>query len=156
MIVFKNLLLALVWTMLTGNMSFSNLLVGLLLGHLVLRLQYAGLAHPEHPQRLRKIILFLFYFAWEVLSASIRVAHDVVTPTLHARPGIIAVPLDAKTDLEITLLSNALTLTPGSVSLDISEDRKTLYLHVLFADDPDEVRRRIKEGMERRLLEVLR
>ena len=72
------------------------------------------------------------------------------------RPGIIAIPLDAKTDVEITLLANMITFTPGSVSLDVSNDRKVLYVYVMYIDDVEEARRRIKEGLERRILAVLR
>jgi multicomponent Na+:H+ antiporter subunit E len=59
-------------------------------------------------------------------------------------------------DNEITMLSNLLTLTPGTLSLDVSADRKVLYVHAMYIDDVDEVRRKIKEGFERRILEVLR
>lgn len=152
----KIILLGLVWTMLTGDMEFGNLLVGLALGYGVLRLQFALLERPPEHGRGRRIVGFLIYMAWEIFRSGLRVAHDVVTPTLHARPGIVAVPLDAKTDVEVTFVMNALTLTPGTVSLDLSEDRKTLFVHALFVDDPDRVRRKIKDGIERRLLEILR
>jgi multicomponent Na+:H+ antiporter subunit E len=74
------------------------------------------------------------------------------------RPGIIAIPLDARTDLEITLLANLITLTPGTLSLDVSADRRVLYVHVMYIDNDDieAVRRSIKDGFERRVLEVLR
>ena len=69
---------------------------------------------------------------------------------------IVAVPLDVETDGEITLLANLISLTPGSLCLDVSEDRKTLYVHVMFLDDVEECRRELKEGFERRVLELLR
>jgi multicomponent Na+:H+ antiporter subunit E len=74
------------------------------------------------------------------------------------RPGIIAIPLDARTDLEITLLANLITLTPGTLSLDVSADRRVLYIHVMYIDNDDieAVRRNIKDGFERRVLEGLR
>jgi multicomponent Na+:H+ antiporter subunit E len=83
-------------------------------------------------------------------------AYDVVTPGFHMRPAVVAVPLDVETDLEITLLANLITVTPGSFSLDVSDDRKVLYVHAMYVDDPDEYRREIKEGFERRVLELLR
>ena len=88
--------------------------------------------------------------------ANLRVAFDVVTPTSYARPGIVAVPLDARTDVEITLLSNLITMTPGSLAIDVSDDRTVIYVHAMFVDDPDELRREIKEDLERRVLELLR
>jgi len=72
------------------------------------------------------------------------------------RPGILAVPLDAQSDAEITLLANLLTLTPGTLSLDVSPDRRFLYVHIMYITDADATRRRIKDGFERRVLEVLR
>jgi multicomponent Na+:H+ antiporter subunit E len=73
-------------------------------------------------------------------------------------PGVIAIPLDARTDAEITLLANLITLTPGSVSLDLSEDRRVLYVHAMYIDggDVEAYRRSVKEGLERRVLELLR
>ena len=99
---------------------------------------------------------FAGFFLWQLLLSNLRVAYDVITPRLHMRPGIIAVPLDAKTDQEITLLANLITLTPGTLSLDVSEDRRVLYVHAMFVDSPDEVRDSIKNGFERRLLELIR
>ena len=86
--------------------------------------------------------------------SSLRVAYDVLTPTLHMRPAIVAIPLDAETDLQITILANFITLTPGTLSLDVSPDRKTLYVHAMYVDDVDAFRREIKEELERRVIEV--
>jgi multicomponent Na+:H+ antiporter subunit E len=73
-------------------------------------------------------------------------------------PGVIGIPLDARTDVEIALLANLITLTPGSVSLDLSEDRRVLYIHAMYIDgrDVEAYRRSVKEGLERRVLELLR
>lgn len=99
---------------------------------------------------------FLVFYIKELLIANLRVAQDALTPTLRMRPALVAIPLDAKTDLEILLLGNLITMNPGSVSLDISTDRSVMYVHVLFARDPDEVRREIKSNLERRVLELMR
>ena len=69
---------------------------------------------------------------------------------------IVAVPLDAKTDAEITMLANLITVTPGSFSLEVSADRSVLYVHAMYVDDPETFRREIKNGFERRVLELLR
>jgi multicomponent Na+:H+ antiporter subunit E len=73
-------------------------------------------------------------------------------------PGVVAIPLDARTDAEIALLANLITLTPGSVTLDISEDRSVLYVHAMYIDggDVEAYRRSLKEGLERRVLELMR
>jgi multicomponent Na+:H+ antiporter subunit E len=73
-------------------------------------------------------------------------------------PGVVAIPLDARTDAEIALLANLITLTPGSVTLDLSEDRRVLYVHAMYIDggDVEAYVRSVKEGLERRVLELLR
>ena len=73
-------------------------------------------------------------------------------------PGVVAIPLDARTDAEIALLANLITLTPGSVTLDLSEDRRVLYVHAMYIDggDVEAYVRSVKQGLERRVLELLR
>jgi multicomponent Na+:H+ antiporter subunit E len=151
-----NLLLALAWVAATGVFSFNNLLVGFILGSVVLYVSRRAIGSPRYFNKMGKVISLMAFFVWELVLANLRVAHDVLTPRHHMRPGVIAVPLAAKSDNEITMLSNLLTLTPGTLSLDVSADRKVLYVHAMYIDDADEVRRKIKEGFERRVLEVLR
>jgi multicomponent Na+:H+ antiporter subunit E len=95
------------------------------------------------------------YFFWELIKANLRLAIDVATPRYNMRPGIIAVPLDITQDDQILLLSMLINTTPGSVTLDVSPDRKTLYVHVMYMESPDAAREEIKTGFERRVLEVL-
>ncbi len=71
------------------------------------------------------------------------------------KPGVIAMPLEARTELEITMVANLISLTPGTLSLDVSDDRKVLYIHAMFLDDEEELRRNLKE-MEYRALELFR
>jgi multicomponent Na+:H+ antiporter subunit E len=96
------------------------------------------------------------YFGKELLISNLKVLWDVITPQHISRPGIIALPLDARTDAEIMLVANLISLTPGTLSLDLSEDRRSLYIHVMFLDDIEQTRRQIKQGLERRVLEVMR
>lgn len=105
----------------------------------------------------RIFMLILFYFK-ELIIASLRVAIDVLTPKSDMTPAVIAVPLEAKSDLEITLLANFITLTPGTLSIDVSEDRKTIYIHEVYVKngDTDAIVRGIKEGFEKRILEITR
>jgi multicomponent Na+:H+ antiporter subunit E len=99
---------------------------------------------------------FLAFYAWELVVSTLRVAYDVLTPTLHMRPAILAVPLDVRSDLAITLLANLVSLTPGSLTLDVSADRRTLYVHVMFVGrDADDARRAIKRRLERRVAAVV-
>jgi multicomponent Na+:H+ antiporter subunit E len=89
------------------------------------------------------------------VKANLRLALDVVTPRFHMTPGIVAVPLDATEDGQILLLSMLINTTPGSVALDVSPDRRTLYVHVMYMESPEAARAEIKQGFERRVLGVL-
>ena len=102
------------------------------------------------------LIGFVVYFGWELVKANLRVAYEVITPRYQMKPAILAIPLEAKTDLEITAFANLITLTPGTLSLEVSEDRKALYIHAMYVDDVAVFKERLKQGLERRLLEVLR
>ena len=101
---------------------------------------------------LRLVLLFLYELVW----SSFQVAWDVITFRHHARPGILALPLDVKTDWEITVFSNLVCMTPGTLSLDVSADRKTLYIHVMFVHDVEHVKQRMKDTLERRVVEAMR
>lgn len=153
---FFNLFLAMVWTLASGQISLPSLLTGFVLGYGVLWFAKPLLGPSRYFQKLAITIRFAGFFLWQLLLSNLRVAYDVITPRLYMRPGIVAVPLDAKSDQEITLLANLITLTPGTLSLDLSDDRRTLYVHAMFVESPDSVRDSIKNGFERRLLELIR
>lgn len=102
------------------------------------------------------LVRFLGFYLLDLILSSVRVAYDALTPTHHMRPAVVAIPLEARTDLEILLLANLITMTPGTVSLDVSTDRRVLYVHAMYVRDPQEVRDSIKGELERRVLELLR
>lgn len=95
------------------------------------------------------------YVLWEILLSSLRVAWEVVTPRPRSRPGIIRVPLDVERPGQIALLAHLVTLTPGTLSLDVSETRDALYVHAMFLDDKEAQVRSIKDGLETRVRRVL-
>jgi multicomponent Na+:H+ antiporter subunit E len=156
MLFMLNLALAIIWQAVTGTFSLGGLAVGFCVGYAVLWIARPMFGDTRYFIRLWRIIGFFFYFLKEMIVSSLRVAYDVLTPPIHSRPGVVKVPIRAETDLEITLLANLITLTPGSVTLDVSPDRKALYIHAMFIDDPESVRADITNGLERRLLELMR
>lgn len=151
-----NILLAIAWVMLTGEIGWQPLIEGMVIGYVILGISRYALGSHSYFQKIPKAIGFFFYFIKELVVANIVIAYDILTPTDHMKPGIVAIPLDAKTDLEITLLANFITLTPGTLSLDVSTDKKTLYVHGIYVKDADRFRASIKQGFEKRLLELLR
>lgn len=151
-----NILLALVWTVLAGTFTLEYFAGGFLLGYLILFLARDTFSNAKYFTKVGQALSFLLFFFKELILSNLRVAYDVITPSYQMRPGVIAIPLDVQTSTEITLLANLITLTPGTLSLDVSDDRKVLYLHSMFVDDPDKVRDSIKNGFERRVIELLR
>lgn len=151
-----NILLAVVWAAITGSFAPQNLAFGFAVGFLVMFFGRRVIGSANYGPRLLRAISLALYFLWQLVLSNVRVAYDVLRPNLTLRPGVIAIPLDAYTDAEIVLLANLITITPGSLSLDVSADRQTLYLHVMHFDDPEEVRRSVKDGYERRILTVTR
>lgn len=151
-----NLLLALLWAAGTASFSLSRVLTGFVIGYLVLALGQPLFGESSYFRKSLALLRFTGFYLIEIIKANLVLAHDIVTPTHRLEAGVIAVPLAAKTPFEITALANLITLTPGTLSLDVSEDHRTLYVHAMFPGTPEEARRRISEGFERRLLELLR
>lgn len=151
-----NILLAIAWGALTSEFYPANLLFGYLLGFLLLWIFFRNQPGQKYFYRVPKLFEFLLFFFSELIKANLRVAKTVLTPKISIRPGVIAVPLDLETDVEITLLTNLLTLTPGTLSLDVSTDHRVLFVHTIDYSDVDEFRLQIKNGFERRIMEILR
>ncbi|PMR76662.1 Na+/H+ antiporter subunit E [Billgrantia endophytica] len=151
-----NLLLALAWVILSGDFTGLNLVMGLVFGYLTLVLIEPQVeALKGYPARVPRIVRFIGFFIKELLLANFKVGFDILTPPWYMQPGVIAMPLEARTELEITMVANLISLTPGTLSLDVSDDRKVLYIHAMFLDDEEELRRNLKE-MEYRALELFR
>ncbi len=150
-----NVFLTVVWVLLTMKPAIINIVFGFLLGFFVLWLIY-GKTHKSYFTRIPKILDFLATFFWQIVQGSVKIAWDIATPHHYMTPGIIALPLTAETDLEITLLANAITLTPGTMSMDVSSDRKILYVYTVYIDSEEKVVASIKNTLEKKLLEAMR
>jgi multicomponent Na+:H+ antiporter subunit E len=152
-----NMLLALAWAALQGEFSLGTLLTGYLLGYLILLALVRGGVLNASPYigRVHRVVGLAAFFLWELVRANLRLALDVATPRYHMKPGIVALPLDTTKDSEVLLLAMLINLTPGSVALDVSLDRKVMYVHVMYIDTPEAARAEIKHGFERRVREVL-
>ena len=153
-----NVILALLWCAIQASFTVFDLAAGFLGGYLVILAAQPVIGRSSYYFGLWRAIAFLGFFTWELVSSSVRVAVQVLSPRLKVRPGIIAVPLDVQTDAAITFLANLNSLTPGTLSLDLSPDARYLYVHVMDVADEagDEARREIKEGLERWVVELLK
>lgn len=151
-----NLLLTFVWLALSGNYSLSNTLFGFVLSFSIMWIISLNSQDRKYFKIAPRTVGFFFYFLKELTKANIQVAIEVMTPQETMKPGIVRYPLEAKTDFEITLLANLISLTPGTCSLDVSSDRKVLFIHAMYVSDKDKFIKDIQNGFERRLLAILR
>ena len=151
-----NILLALIWAAVTGSFSLANLIFGFLLGAGALYLIREQVGSLGYFDRARRVISLIFLFIYELILSAWRVFILVMSPRMDLKPGIFAYPLKVDRDFEITLLANLITLTPGTLSVDVSEDRRFLYVHAIDCSDPDQTRQEIAEGFERKILEAFR
>src|SRR5687768_12227657 len=151
------MLLALAWAALQGEFSLGSLVTGYVLGYFILLGLVRGhvLATSPYIGRIHRVLGLAAFFLWELVRANFRLAVDVATPSYQMKPGIVAVPLDATRESEILLLAMLINLTPGSVAVDVSPDRKVMYVHVMYIETPEAARAEIKNGFERRVLDVL-
>ncbi|MEL7151356.1 MAG: Na+/H+ antiporter subunit E [Pseudomonadota bacterium] len=149
------LILAIVWVLLQNDVSAGMVVFGIILGILI---PWAtSIWWPDTPQgfRMGKMVSYSFLVIWDIIVANIQVAWIVLTvPNSKLKPAWIVVPLEVKQPEAITLLAGTITLTPGTVSADLSDQGHSLLVHVLHTDDPNGVRDEIKQRYERRLLEI--
>ena len=115
-----------------------------------------ALAGPRSSRRIRRVLSLAILFLYELMASAVRVALVVVRPDMSkaVRPAIVAVPLSVKSEAEITLLANLITLTPGTLSVDVSADKSVLYVHALYMDDRDAMIADIANGFEKKIREV--
>jgi multicomponent Na+:H+ antiporter subunit E len=152
-----NILLALGWTALQGEFSLTNLTIGFGIGYVLLAAMTRVDVLPSSYGHKAGAILSLFGFVIrEFVTANLKMAVDVLGSHDRLRPGIVEVPIDLQDEYELLLLTTLINLTPGTLCLDISEDQRFLYVHVMDASDADAARLAIKSEFERRVVAVLR
>ncbi len=152
-----NILLAITWAAMTEGFTVRNLALGFVLGYLILWFIQPVTGPSKYTGKVVAVIRFLIFLIKEIIVANLRVAGHVLGPISRLKPGLIAMPLEEdQNDLELTLVANMITLTPGSFAVDVSPDRTMLYVHVMDAANPDEIRQETKDSFERAVLEVLR
>lgn len=150
-----NFALAVIWMALQTSFSPADFLVGFLFGFVIIALTQRAMGRGEYGAKAWTLVKFVGFVFWSIIKANIEVAKVVLSPRMDVRPGIVAVPLDVQSNLGITVLANVITLTPGTLSVDVASDRRTLYIHTINVDDPDAMRQEIKEDFERRVMELM-
>lgn len=153
---FLVVVLALGWGGITGNFSGLNLLFGGLVGGGALLILRYSIHQQGALDKAGKILALIALFLYELMVSAIKVATIVLHPDLKSvlKPAIVAVPLTVKSDAEITLLANMITLTPGTLSVDVAEDHSVLYVHALTMENHSALIAGIANGFEKRIKEV--
>lgn len=127
------------WLLFTSTTAFQEVIAGVVLVVLVAALGYNGFTSRGlgilSPRRLAGLLAYLPIFFWEMLKANFDVAYRVVHPRMPIRPGIVVVKTDLKTDVGKLFLANSITLTPGTLTMDVSGDH--LFVHWINVKDED-------------------
>lgn len=153
-----NLCIAALWFLLKDdpNASFSNFVAGFLVGIIILYAMHRFFGTRFYIYRVIKIIKLILIFIRELLSSSLSVIQIVIQPKLNITPGIFTYKTKLEGDYQITALALLLTLTPGSVVMEVSEEGDVFYIHAMDLESAKESIVRSIGTFERAILEVTR
>ena len=150
----------LVWLALTEIGNWQEILVGALLsiivsliaGHFLLTSEkQKGLFH-----RLVSAVLYFFKFLMEMIKANVHVAYIVIHPKVPINPGIVKIKTGLTKESAITVLTNSITLTPGTLTIDVNPEKKEIYVHWIdvLSTDVEGATQQIAAKFEKLLTEV--
>lgn len=139
-----NALLALIWMFLSGDFSTGNLIVGLAIGFLAITLSRPVLGSERSVRGTWGVVRFVVVFGRELVRSNLQLARDLLRPSLPFEPGFIAFDIRDLDRTRTVVLAHLVSLTPGTLTVDLDDSGDTLYVHTLYAGDPDEVRRGIR------------
>lgn len=152
-----NLLLSLVWVALTGHLNYLNFLFGFLMGFAILwMLSRTNAIDKGYFYKVPKLLLFALFFLYDIIKANIEVTREILRPRFQLRPAVISFEHRLQSDFEITMLTNLIALTPGTMVVKISPDKKYLFIHCFNVKDRDKFIETMRNGLEKKLIEVIR
>ncbi|MFE8602429.1 Na+/H+ antiporter subunit E [Archangium violaceum] len=151
-----NLVLALLWAAMLDDITPANLAIGFGVGLLLLGFSTSQHGASPYAMKLLYVGHLLALIFWNVISANWRLAHEIMTPGVNNQPAIYAYEMESRTDMEVTLLALIISFAPGTLGLEVSSDRRLIYVHVMFTTTREGFTREIREHVERPLLKVLR
>lgn len=154
-----NTLLAIAWGALWGSFAPLDLLAGFLFGFAALWFARRLVGAPQETHYFRALpqaVILFVYFLKELVKSCLMVARDCIARDPRLHPAIVKLPIGPKSDLEIFLLANLITLTPGTLTLDVAEDKSHLVIHSIYAENAEALIADLQSGMEHRVAEVFR
>lgn len=149
-----NIVIAFIWMLLRNEFTGVEFMLGFVVGLVLLFLLRRFLHFDFYFRRVIAAGKLLLLFSYKLVLANYDVAKIILSPRLHIEPGIIAVPTKLRTDWEVTLLANLISLTPGTLSMDFSENGRTIYVHSIHVPDKDEAIKEIHNSFEKAIMEV--
>lgn len=150
-----NLFVAFVWASLQAEFTALNFVIGFILGGILLSIfSIVSGEKDSYFTRIMRAVRLILVFIKEVIVANVIVIRQVLSPKLNIKPGIVALPLDLETDMEITVLASMISLTPGTISMYVSNDNRYLYIHVMNIEDGDKIIDDIKDTFEKGIMGV--
>jgi len=151
-----SLFLLVVWLLLNNTTAPGHILLGGIIALIIpLLTQPLSTSRPRMKQPLL-LLKYLLVMLYDIIICNVEVAILICGSMNKLTPGIIAVPLDLTDELPITLLANTISLTPGTVSAELSSDHKWLYVHALHLQDEQAAIEQIKTRYEQPLGEIFR
>jgi multisubunit Na+/H+ antiporter MnhE subunit len=152
-----NIVIALLWIELKSDLSFQTFCVGLILGFLLIWIFKGLFRNHTYIRRTLGFLRFVFKFLSAFLKANMAIASSILIKTNHEiNPNIITYGVSDLSKSEILVLSHCITLTPGTTTIDISQDLKQIYIHAFDASDPALVRKQIENDLKLPILEFMR
>ena len=145
-----NVFLAVTWMLVNQSATLTDFFVGFVVGYLALTI-----TAPGYGRRIFRALFFVFYVVYQIIKSTVIVSVAVLLPNGRVKPGIVAIPLDARSYGEIMLLATVITLTPGTISVETgrrADGKQVLFVHCLLLDDPAAVIDSIKHDFERRII----
>ncbi|GAA0330576.1 Na+/H+ antiporter subunit E [Oceanobacillus sp. FSL W7-1293] len=149
-----NVLLAILWMFLQNEYTFVSFLSGYFIGILILFIIRRFLKFDFYLKKVWAIMKLIYLFMIELIKANIDVVKVVLNPKQDHQPGIVAVRTCLESDFEISMLAALITLTPGTISMDFSDDSKTIYVHSIDVPDKEIMIKDIQDSFEKAIMEV--
>ncbi|MCP3025601.1 Na+/H+ antiporter subunit E [Halobacillus sp. A5] len=151
-----NIIIAVMWMFLSETYNFTTFVVGYIIGALMLFVLQRFVPGTFYFKRVVGVVKLILLFARELLLSNLDIVKLAYKPKLDFQPGIFALPIELKSNWEITLLANLISLTPGTLSLEISEDYSKIYIHAMDIPDVEQSINDIKDTFEKAIMEVTR
>lgn len=149
-----NIMLAVLWCFTWGSFSFYTLTSGFVLAYVLLGIYSRVTTTEGYGTKARDLARFTAYFIRVLFVANLQIAYEILTPGLRVTPRIVRFDVTGLTAVQRTTLVNAINLTPGTLVVDMSPDRRTFYVHCMYAQDYDDAIRQLTYLKQRLISEV--